>query len=327
MRYSMHKMVLVLLIPVLFISCLTDYSTDEFEFIERKLNNKEIMNIVFESDGTAWMASYFSGGHGLIKIDTSGSVNSFDGENSPIDPELMIQDMEVDNLDRLWIGNDGLIMHENGVFTQYNTSTHYMPGNYMASIASDQLGKVWAISRSAGFWTALISVENDSVRVFDETSSNIPSELVVDVEIDQNNDVWILAIGNLYKFDGSTWEILNLDSLQLSSYTISNFAIDNDDRILGVLTYTNTSDEVVSALFMYDEGETTLYGTEDTMFRHFEIDKDNRAWYCNEMNILKYYDGENIVAPKFSHDAAVAAIAPDGKLWIGGLDGLFIYEQ
>ena len=333
MRWSMKKIyyLLSMLVSLLLLSCLGNRQTDnlEFELDNHILENSTVLSISFEDDGTAWLSSLNGYGDALTRVAPDGQITVFDEETALLDPETSIRDIEVDSQGRVWIANNGLIKYEDGIFIKYDTLNSILPANRIRSITVDSNDKVWVSSLDFDK-AGLVVIENDVMTLYNEENSGIPCERVMDIEADNQGNNWILAMGKFYKYNGSLWREEDISNTGFTPAYVSDFAIDQDGRICAVMNYAMSStlyEDDVPVMFIHGVDHTLVFYSEATNFPSICVDNNNRVWFSDLLGGLKYYDGQKLISTNFEHGASTTEVAPDGKLWVGSDDGVFIYNS
>jgi len=322
----MKKLLLLASVFVILCSCSVHQPVSDLELVDHILKNNSIWSMAFESDGTAWLGTQEEG---LIKVDTNGILQVFNSDNSIINEESTIRDIEVDSQDRVWISNDGLVCYESGQFTRYDSTNSIIPQNYVRSIAIDKLDRVWATSFGSGEDAGLVLYDSGNFQLFTEENSNIPDERIWDVEVDNDNSIWLLARSKFVKYNGVSWTTYDNDDFGFTPYMISDIAIDNDNRVCAVINYAASSsihENDVPSLFIYNQNRTLVFNQKALMFPSVYVDSDNYVW-CADFSGTGVFDGIAYNESYIDKASMTVCESPDGKIWIGCNDGVYIYQK
>lgn len=339
----MKKLSLYLLIVLILLSCtlFDPPNTEEIEvnFIEKVLDGYFVESIAFENDGTAWVGTFGPYGQGLIRYNTDGSMDIFNNSNSIIDDSTTIWDIEVDVNGYVWFGNDGLICYNGNEFIQYELEHENLYPNRIMSIASDNNGTIWLSSWShgdgVGYKGCVASFLNDDLTVYTPLNSNLPSPICYDIEIDGQNNIWTAHPTSISKYNGTFWTNYNSEQLGFEPFSISDIDIDSRNIIYGVIDYAGFSGGMMypsldkPTIFSFDglQGHTIL--TDSVYFRTMLIDQDDHIWCSSTFN-MRCYDNTNLIEKarlNSNHNSFVIKESPSGDIWIGGGDGVYIYQK
>ncbi|MEA3391418.1 MAG: two-component regulator propeller domain-containing protein [Candidatus Marinimicrobia bacterium] len=340
----MKKLSLFLLIIFIPLSCaLFDPPVPEVEditFIQQILDGYFVVSIAFEDDGTAWLGTLGGGyGPGLIKYETNGTTTIYDHTNSIINDSTTIRDIEVDKDGNVWIGNDGLICFDGNDFTRYsllNENTHL---NRVMSIASDSEGKVWFASwnlLNSGVRTGgLVSFYQDEFTVYTPDNSGLNEYASYDIEIDNNDNIWLAQNSSLVKFNGNTWTTYGSDDLGFEPFMICDIDITSQNTVVGIIDYTGFSGGMMfpstgkPTLFSFDGINSQNVLTDSVFFQSLTVDEQDRIW-CPNFHNLRVYNSRNLQLESIAPDnIGIFAIkeSPLGEIWMGSGDGVYIYQK
>jgi ligand-binding sensor domain-containing protein len=175
----------------------------------------EIVNVLLADQDTLWIGT----DAGLARY------NVVTAEFSIVDTleQYNIQALAVDSRRRLWVGtlSDGLFIQENERWThvQYEPGqTEGISGNAVVALAADASGGMWiGVDRHGlNYW--------DGQQWLDYANRvELPSNLLYTLYTDPiDGSLWIGSEGGVTRYDGRTWETLNVESILPSA---SIFAI------------------------------------------------------------------------------------------------------
>ncbi len=261
--------------------------------VNQGLNSSYIWDIVEDSQGYLWFATY---GGGLSRYDGKSLIRYT--ENAGL-PSNYICTIEEDYKGNIWLGTygKGLSKFDGKSFTNY-TSEEGLPSDYILCIMEDIQGNLWISTDGSGvvkfdgnkFWTYSIENGLSSNEVWDifqddnrniwfgtngggisildgnnwtylTTAEGLSSDTVWDIMADKNGYIWIgTEGGGLNKFDGEKIEIYKKEH-GLSSNQVRNIAEDNH----GVLWLATEGGSVCS----FDGEQFVHYGMEEGITSDF----------------------------------------------------------
>jgi ligand-binding sensor domain-containing protein len=325
----MKKLSLFLIVSLVMFSCSVHEPVSDLELVDHILRNNSIWSMAFESNGTAWISTMSGYGDGLIKIDTNGTIQVFDSENSIINDEETVRDIEIDAMDKVWMSNDGLVCYEDGVFTRYDSTNSILPQNFVKSIAIDRTDRVWASSYAGGSdYAGVIMVDNGSFQLYSEENSAIPYERVWDIEVGPDNSIWMLSNGSFINYDGTNWVEYDEDDFGFHPAYITDIAIDNKNNVCTVMDYAMSSywEEISPALFVFNPDKTIIFNQARPISPSVFVDSENIVW-CGGFQGVSVFDGSTYSQLDIKHAASIIRESPSGEIWIGGGDGVYIYKK
>ncbi len=223
--------------------------------------------------------------------------------------------------DFLWMANEaGLVKMSlgTGLVQVFSRTNSVLPYNGISDIEVDFDGSVWVacsrkivgVDENDGN-CALVKIDNDIWTVYDHTNSIINFEIINDVAIDQNNNVWVCTTtketaGNVvFVLDAEEeeWGVVPIqDYLNAPTTTVNAIAIGADNS--------KWFSTVQSGLAKFDEDEDlwSIYTTENSDIPHNTVndlilDSDDVLWLTvNQEDLmpgaakgLASFDGSNWV--------------------------------
>lgn len=197
-------------------------------------------NFVFDRKGNVWMASRA----GLFKYD-GNTWSCFTPDNSPL-PEYHVVSVAIDKEDNLWVGSASLLNSKNGGlykyngvnWTIYNTTNSGLPTPYVGTMAFDSENVLWLNCRDTTtlqgvvgriFGGGLTRFDGKSWKSYNIDNSDIPSNTIMDIVIDKNDDLWLATYGRhvgITKFDGENWKSYNTDNSGIAWDNVSKITLD-----------------------------------------------------------------------------------------------------
>ncbi|MBN1597627.1 MAG: T9SS type A sorting domain-containing protein [Bacteroidales bacterium] len=205
--------------------------------------NKQANGIEKDNDGKIWIA-FAEGDTSLLKLDGEESL-VFDSLNSPFNTNYNpIRDIVFDKDNQIWIatGVNGLFYYNGINFTNYNTSNSPIPSTGIFELLIDKENALWG-----GTLNGLFKFDGENWKVWNTANSDIPTNIIPGLALDSENKLWFSCMderrriapelgGGIVSFDGKHMTVYNRENSDLSSNTIFDIYIDNNDAIW-VTTY------------------------------------------------------------------------------------------
>ncbi len=328
-------------------------STEDITCINRAnagIPDNHILSLAIDSANNLWMGSEYYGigklvgskctvfnteNSGLpidqwntkIKIDNKGKIwigslrylSIFDGSNwktyktgSPVSSYTAINDIFFDKIGNTWIGaswglgkfiNDSLI--EN--FEGFNKEIRV--------IRSDTANSLWLGTLNGG----LFKYDGISWATYDTTNSQIPSNIIYDMEFDKTGSLWIASNKGLIKFDGSNWIIYDTTNSRLLENNIFSIEVDKSSVLwIGLFDHGLMSFDGVNWK-SYKLGDNAL----PTNFIYaLDIDKSNNIWIGTNKGLVKFFNNKWVFFDKdnlgLKYDYILSLNSSQNEdLWIG----------
>jgi ligand-binding sensor domain-containing protein len=211
------------------------------------LSGNDISCIAIDDFGNKWIgtgttSSYpISSGKGLARFDGM-NWTVYDTSNSEI-PSNSISSIVIDDYDNKWIGtyDAGITKFDGSQWTIYDTTNSGLPSNAISCVTIDQLGNIWiGIGPARPAWWSgegLVKFDGTDWTVYDTLNSDIPSNHISCIIIDDYNNKWIgtnidhvTHEGGLAKFDDTNWTVYNESNSGLPHDMIGCIVIDQYDN-------------------------------------------------------------------------------------------------
>ncbi len=285
--------------------------------------------IAFDHLGNAWIGTL---NKGLIKYNSEG-VEIFNSTNSIISDTEAIYALAVDSKNNVWIGtlSKGLIKFDGESFKVYNSSNSPIPENRVVSIAIDSKDNVWFASNISNHG-GVVKYDGLTWKVFTPDNSPMPVNLVPSITIDKNDNVWMafwsgLDRAVLAKLSESNWNLYYPKDLGYSpNYFLhgSSIKTNSKNQLCGVTCQGSVLNQPVGFVF---DGNTFKILQNETFknvgMETIAIDNQDRIWGgCHDGYTV--YDGTKWVDGLDVQSIYSIAQAPDGKMWIGTVTGIYI---
>ena len=314
----------------------------------KHVNGMDIRAIVEDTDGKLWIGT---NGKGISCFDRSNKTftyfNTQAKQNQQISSDV-IWNLYIDSKNNLWVCTDGggLLRFNKWekAFIVYKTSVAD-PNNLSSDVVrvffEDNAGSYWI-----GNFNAPVNYCNINrkkfhlLRNFDPISKNRDQNKITSILLNSENIMWICTDGaGLYSYDTENMTVKNYSSKPGNPETIQNnkpLCIADDSRgnlWLGLY-------EGGLSCFRIKENKFVNYyfdGTENTPKSTQIWDiliYGNILWLAGDQGIENY----NLITGKFNHNPfpdfseniySAWCLMHDSKnrLWIGTLNGLFVYDQ
>jgi len=145
-------------------------------------------------------------------------------------PEDDIWALEIDDLDRIWIGTwgGGLAMLKGEEWTIFDTDNSGLPSNHICSIEISN-NDIWVGTYTGG----LVRYDGINWHIWDTWNSEIPHDHVHNFTFDREGNIWTthFSEGDLGKFKGLDWETYNSGNSALTGQNIRSINTDAYNRI------------------------------------------------------------------------------------------------
>lgn len=298
--------------------------------IDRILNEYFIWDIAFESDGTAWMKAPDVG---LIKYETDGSWELFDQTNSIINgTNYSIRDIVVDDQDRVWLGNDGLVCYD-GEFIRYDSTNSVIRGDHINCLEVDSEGKVWfSISGDSGE-SELGCFNDGNITIYSPEHPGF-FRRIGDMAIDQDDNIWcsslsILQDTCLFKFDQAEWTAYDTSDFGFKPYQIDKIMVTPDNDLIGRISYLLSSSTVpddAPHAFIYDGISFDVMDDDNLECLTSFIDSDGDIW-GSRIGQLSVRRQDGIIRKPILYDPYFITESPSGDIWVSSKKGVYIYRK
>jgi ligand-binding sensor domain-containing protein len=302
------------------------------EFNTRILEDYFVSSIAFEGDGTAWIGTFKQG---LIRYH-DGDITVFDASNSPVNDTLVIRSIAADGKGNVWIGCGGLIHYNGTDFSHYTSENSPIPVDLVDHIALDSRDVVW-FSSSRFREGGLVRFNGTAWDVYTPENSPLPEAFIHGICIDRLDNIWIAPAAYvdeafLVRKSGAYWKEYSDKDLGFSPYYFGSMEVNSRNEIFVSIDYTLSSlwQHPGPDMFRFN-GITCEQIHADSLRSHVKfisIDRNDRVW-CAGFGQYRIYDRGN-----WSHwnnsfqGIGIFAIeqAPDGKMWIGTGEGIYISD-
>ena len=294
-----------------------------------------IQSIAFDKSGSVWIGTFKQG---LIKYNEQ-EIKHFNFSNSPFTNEMVINSIATDSNDNLWIGSNGLIKYDGENFSLYNSTNSPIPEDYIHSINTDHQNNLW-FSSSRFRLGGIVKFDGKSKwSVFTPDNSEMPGNLISSIAI-RGNDVWAGVndyVNNVFlvKLTDDKVKCYSGKQLGFTPYYLGNLCMDNNNTlyILNDFMLSSTIYNDDPHLFAFDGKSAKAITCPHGALNRMYIDSKDNIWCVsrNAEDILIYTKVEWLAVSVFPEDDKGNTIfcikeAPDGKIWIGTGNGIYIID-
>lgn len=188
----------------------------------------------FDEKGNVWLASRT----GLYKYDGS-KWTWYTAQNSPFISNTVF-DVAFDKEGNMWggTGNEfdkGCLFKYDGtnweIFTPENSG---LPTTIVAALAFDSKNNLWLHCRDRGnsigqeLGGGLTKYDGNTWTTYNTRNSGIPSNSILDITIDKNDDLWLATYGGvgITHYDGKTWTSYNMENSGIAYNEVSKITLD-----------------------------------------------------------------------------------------------------
>jgi ligand-binding sensor domain-containing protein len=321
----MKAIVYLLSISVLLASC--DWSSEPQPESRTILEGYHITAIDFDGNGNAWLGTLEQG---LIK---------YNGKDITVFNEIegMIRAVSVDSKNQVYIGAEGLIRYDDEEFTHFDATNGILPDGPVNAIAIDSRDRVWfSVGR---FQTGgLGKLDGEVIEIYEPGNSPLPAHWVSAVTINQQDEVWVASQNSvndthLSKLDNQgNWALYSREQLGFSPYSITNLHVISSGKVFGGIDYSlsSTYDTSRPSLFTFDESGGQEISTSRSFNTNFIFaDRADRIWCAGGIGYGVYENGNWTFDEVTFKETGVFTIAeaPNGDIWLGTGDGVFVMDR
>lgn len=268
---------------------------------------------LFKFDGNNW-TFYNSENSGLL----GGGTNN----------ESNLSEIDFDTNNDLWIGyswSNRMQKYNGTEWFDYELESYALTSLYVSEDNIIWMGKVGSYS---GLYKSTDGISLQNIKLESEW---LRDSHIIDIDADNNGNLWIASSNGLTKYDGLNWIFFNAENSDIPQNWIKDIEIDN---------YGNIWLACFHNLVKYDGANWTIYNVENNAPSNsysidmIRIDNNNNIWLANKQFGLLKFDGTDFTIFNSSN-----SILPDdniydmqcdseGNIWVAtGQYGLFKYGQ
>lgn len=180
------------------------------------LTNNSITSFLKDKEGNVWMAT---DGQGIFRF--SGAQFTMLDETTGL-PSVQVMSIAADKFGRIFLGtyDAGLYTFENGKVTSIPTPIKGKPAIYSLKFRK---GILWIGTAGAGLW----KYDGKNFFQFTTQNTNLPSNSISSLYLDNHERLWIGGLGGVSYLDGNHFHFINIKAA-----AIQDFISIGDDSIL-----------------------------------------------------------------------------------------------
>ena len=303
-----------------------------FDITGRLLEGERIICLDIDAKGNIYVAT----DHGLHY------TNKIDHETYTLG--FPILDLAIAPDETVWIGtNGGGLAHISGAgLTWYNSTNAGLPRDYIRHVEVAPDGKVWFTS--CAFRLGGLGIYKDGkFEFFTPENSPMNQNIIEDIEIDQDGEVYIATTGtvgktNIYRIKDKSWECLGDE--KGTFYWLFSFTVSPSGILYLVEDFSLSSSFNSNKLFEFRDNKWQKIETYEipriSFFTPLKADKRNYCWLAENRGehspLLHVYNGKSwIESPEdMFPDDYITTIETDSEnnIWVGTYNsGVFIINQ
>ena len=256
-----------------------------YDTTNSELPSNWIFCIAIDKSDNKWIGT----SEGLVKFDGITWI-IYDTTNSEL-PANRIEEIAIDNDGNKWLGKIrsenlqlfGLVKFDDFTWTVYDTTNSDLPSNDVWCLSIDADNNKW-IGTSNYFYgplggEGLVKYDDTTWTLYNKDNSELTSNSIVDIEIDESGSKWILVQGVLVKFDDVLWTFFPEMVEHHDDYWCLTTDIEGN-KWIGLNGITGPAD--IGILKMYDTNWVSFSTSNSDLpndhVRCISIDKYNNKW-------------------------------------------------
>ncbi|MEL6631605.1 MAG: hypothetical protein AAFQ83_09060 [Bacteroidota bacterium] len=275
---------------------------NQWNYLE--LATKMVHDIVWDSNGGSWI---LAGSPTYAVAHFNGiSYTIYDHTNTPLPSDIVMIDAYMDGNDVLWIASveDGLWRFDGTTWTVFNAANSALSSDEIGVVEGDNQGKIWCVDYQGNLYsydgtTFQLSLTGLVPNYFYPTNYD-----PFDIQIDQNDVLWIGTYDGLVAYDGTTPTYYNSTNSPISFMGVTDVILDELDRKWIIQPY--------QSLFYFDdtnwtELENATFGTSQMWdsIQKIAFSPGGQLWHSsnNQLATITYADS---VWPGDANDDGIA---------------------
>ena len=213
------------------------YMRTDYPFSEADANL-----IKFDRKNRLWIAT----NKGLYMRDGE-TWTAYNKSNSSLSET--VQCMAFDSSNRLWCGTfgSGLFCFDGTTWSNYTTSNSSLLSNYVGLVTVDSNNVLWLNCRDprypdkmgSEYGLGLTRFDGNTWTTYNCNNSQLPSNCFWDVQVDDDNRLWIATAGDvgLVCFDGTTWTTYDTDNSGIALNEVTKITLDPKRDLIWLTHY------------------------------------------------------------------------------------------
>ena len=307
-----------------------DGTWQNYSFSRYNVSFDQIHDAVVDKYGKLWVASGLNYGQETGSPIYPDSLQYFELEKMHTvnlnQWYWWINSIFTDRSNNKWItSTDGLYKVNDEGVEFFSTDNSDIPDDYTFTTAQDAAGNIWIGTIYGG----LAKYDGTNWTVYDTTNSGIPSNVVTQIIVDKNQNIWAATENGLAEFTGSIWKVINKDNSDIRDNIIYHFALDNNGGIWLGNRF---------GLFHFDGFRWENFNEDNSpmatdLIDDIKVDKDNNVWVAVYRGGLlkKNADGWTVYnednSPLLNNDINSLYIDQNNNKIIGTNTGLNLFNE
>ncbi|MCO5250427.1 MAG: T9SS type A sorting domain-containing protein [Candidatus Kapabacteria bacterium] len=244
-----------------------------------------------DSKGNVWIGTP----RGLWETRDKFIINKYDHTNSNLKryfngPDLDILCIAIDKYDNKWLGTDSGLVRFDGVEGEFFHHPNKLVSKRFTHVLLDNDGESIWIWRNENYGGIMKFLQGEFIN-FDTSNSNIVNPRIRGLDIDNNNNLWMIgqyilslpSSGKLIKYDGDNWEHYDMDNPSIAQ-------LDTDTELKIDKGGTKWIGTRKGGLIKYDGSIWSQYNTENSgisgnRISRIVIDKYGNKWIATGSGI------------------------------------------
>ncbi len=253
----------------------------------------DVANVAVDNDNVVWLDSDTGSNRNLYSYD--GSVWTLHtayefGLNS-----LDIECVQVDNQNNKWIGTENkLIKFNANTYIVFDSSNSPITSR-ITDVVSDAYGIIWVSTWGAG----LLQYSGSNWTAYNTSNSNIPSDQIWGLSIDNSGNKWLGTLSGLCRFDDSNFTTWNMQNSDIPGDNVSSIAIKANNKVW--LISGNNQYNPGTALSCLNGGTWTTWTNTNSplpasLLKDVAIDAHDNKWITTDEEGIYVFNEDVIVA-------------------------------
>ena len=279
--------------------------------------------------GNVWTGGYMPfWSHGsVIRIDDDGVFTTWSDFEGHL-PDDRVNAILFDQNDHLWVGTDqGIAYHDGFTWQHFNTAnTPALIYDQVIDFAIDNNNHVWAtLSEFGSILAGAVATYNGSAwTVYTSSNSNLPTQTLGGIAIDQQNNKWMGSNMGLIKFDGLNWIIHHPQNSGISSSSVGEVMMDSLNRVWAIAGG-NTINIYDGTNWSYINSSNSPMG--NTSYSNFYVRGDRMmVSQVTNSSLIHVYDGASWNTFTGSNHIYSNYIDEEGNFWLCGIGVVSKYD-
>ncbi len=216
---------------------------------------------------------------------------------------------------------------DNPEWIVFNYKNSELTSDRIYDISFDGDNNAWlAVSDGKYYQTgSLVFFDRTNFTVWDKEKTGLKKNLLLAIEIDRSNNIWLGSAFGLLKYNHNDFTIYDTNNSPLPGNLVHSLAVDSLN-VKWILSYRiEQGDNILVTLV---DGNWQIFDSSDTEFLNnidpysIFVDKHNNKWIglSNENIVIRYNDNEWIAYDTIKKKWTIEGFAEDslGNIWVCG---------